>query len=84
MLSETSAEVRRLSRLSCLRVWGSVLSPCGSCPLKVEGSGKVHQVPLGLAADALRLGSLRSAWALAQRKGKVDKDLYCAPTRSDN
>lgn len=42
-------------------------------PPQLGGSGKVHQVPLGLTAKVPRWGSPPSLWAPAQRKGKVDR-----------
>lgn len=45
----------------------------------MTGLTEVRQVPLEQAANAQRLGSPPSPWALAQRKGEVDKDLSWAP-----
>lgn len=45
----------------------------------MRGLTAVRQAPLEQAANARRLESPRSPWALAQRKGEVDKDLSWAP-----
>ena len=58
-----------------LRVGALSCSPGDHIPL-VESSCKVYQVPLGLAANALRLGSPSSPWDPAPRKKKMNKDHY--------
>lgn len=75
-MSESSVDVQLLSRRSLSQGLGLRPIPLWITPPQVRGSAEVRQVPSGLAASALRLGSPPFTWGPAQRKGKVDKALY--------
>ena len=78
VVSESPVYVQLLSRLSLSQGLGLCPIPLWITRPQVRGSTEVCQVPFGLAASALRLGSPPFTWGPAQRKGEVGKDLYWA------
>ena len=70
VLNEGPADIWLLFRSYLSQGLGLRPVPLWIVPPNMRGLTEVRQAPLGQAANARRLGSPPSPWALAQRKGK--------------